>query len=196
MSHSTKSTKISQTRLFHLTTKCLCGRVEGLRGPYLARRPWFGDPCFFKQRKSLTLKAVSNEPASTWSTGSCELLHQTWVCDVPVRHRSDSRQLLLGTPRNTSVRGVILRRQSRSIKGHLQWRASLVRLILSLSQRRSLPGVTDTRPGVFIQSTFELLSLFTSVQKCTASEWIDSFQTNVETDRNDLPVTHDTFRRK
>ena len=41
-----------------------------------------------------------------------------------------------------------------------------------------------------------VISLFTGVWKCSASEWTSSFQTNKETARNDLPITGDTFRRK
>jgi len=31
--------------IFSLFAKCLCGRMKCLRGPDLARRPQFGDPC-------------------------------------------------------------------------------------------------------------------------------------------------------
>jgi len=40
-----------------------------------------------------------------------------------------------------------------------------------------------------------LFRLFAGVYKCLASERTSSFETNVETATNDLPITHDTFRK-
>jgi len=50
--------------------------------------------------------------------------------------------------------------------------------------------------GNFQILTFVLFSLFTDLEKCSSSETPSAFQTNVETAKNDLPITHDIFRRK